>query len=125
MNKRERSTPQQFAKEHWKGVLLASSTLAGAAILLLIRYFRQEHAEEVAAQTKIAPVANIDPLTARELAVLELEAATGRDSTVLLLETGTAAKEVIPNAGEILELLAQGITDKQAQDILRTLRGVR
>ena len=124
MTTKEKTTPQQFAREHWIGVLLASSTLAGAAVLLLIRYFRLKHAEEVESQTSDRPSPDMSPLTARELAVLELEATTGQDPTVVTLEAGVAAKNIIPNAAQIIAELAQGV-DPEGKEALNTLRGVK
>jgi hypothetical protein len=78
-NKETDQTPAQFAKDHWKEIFAVSSTLAGAVILLLIRYYKKHQEDE----------GNPDLNT--DLDVLAEEATSDLPQTPMLVEVGRAA----------------------------------
>lgn len=101
-------TPAEFAKEHWKEIAAVSGTLAGAVILLMIRYHKKRKAEAG------------DLSEDRELDVYEEEASGGNHDTPMLLETGVPVAKHIPDADALSEELAGGLKGK-ARDFMRTL----
>jgi hypothetical protein len=72
---------KEFAKEHWPKMV--AGTVAGAAILLLIHFYRK-HREKS------------DPTTEKALDHLAGEAVNGRDQTSTILETGVAVMKTLP-----------------------------
>ena len=99
----------KFAQDHWKEVLLASSTLAGAAILLLIRFHKNRKQESG------------DQEEDQELSVYEGEAEGGNHDVPVLLETGTSVVGHIENAEELTQQLAEGLPDDKSREMMETL----
>jgi hypothetical protein len=100
------TTAKEFAKEHWPSIL--ASTLAGATILLLIRYYRKKKSERGE---------NIDET---QFAAYEGEAETVTEETPVLLETGLAVLADIPGATQLAKQLAEGLEGK-AKETMYTL----
>ncbi len=111
MSTPEKRTPlaKEFVAEHWSKILVG--TLAGAAILLLIRYYRRRKLGQVTTEEE------------RELQTLEREAVSGHQETPVLLETGLAAIE-LPGARELAEELA-GELEGAAGSTMKTLSELR
>ncbi|MBP7842653.1 hypothetical protein KA017_01475 [Candidatus Woesebacteria bacterium] len=103
-------TPQEFAKEHWKEIVAVSGTLAGAVILLLIRYHKKKRIEAG------------NPDNDLHLQALAGEAESGYDETSVLLETGGAAVRHIKGAIQLTEQLAEGLPETLPDDLDPKLR---
>ena len=101
-------TPAEFAKDHWKEIAAVSGTLAGAVILLMIRYHKKRKAESG------------DDSQDRELDVYEEEATGGNHDTPMLLETGVPVAKHIPDSDTLSEELASGLRGK-ARQFMKTL----
>lgn len=109
LSQHEKERAQAFAKEHWP--IITAGTLAGAAILLLIKYFRDRKKELG------------DTTSDGDLNVYEGEAKYGTDKTAVLLETGAAICRDIPDVTELTAALAQGLEGAD-RDVMETLGGV-
>lgn len=111
---KDKQTPKEFAQDHWKEILAVSGTLAGAVILLFIRYHKKQKENDGNSQEDM------------HLTALEGEAMGQVDDTVMLLETGLAAKEHIPDSKKILEELEKGLPKKgKARRIMRVLKRIK
>lgn len=121
MSSKESFRPtQEFVKENWPKILhLTGGALAGAAIILLIRYHKKIRDEKLSEQEE------------DDLEILSSEAEMGIQETPMILETGLAAAEKIPNSDKLSSELADAIeglgesgepeTSSQAASILRVL----
>lgn len=100
-NVKELTPAGKYAKEHWAEILAISSTLAGAVILLLIRYHRKRKSDEGI------------QLKDKELAILEGEALTStKPDAPLILEL---MPDVARHIGDITELtteLSEGLPEE-------------
>ena len=87
---------KDFVKDNWPKILHATGgALAGAAILLLIRYHKKIRNEKLSAHEE------------DELDILSSEAEMNIHETQMILETGLATAERIPNSGELSSKLAE------------------
>jgi len=109
---KEKANPKEFAQEHWKEILAASGTLAGAVILLLIKYHRNQQKE------------NGELFEDLHLDALEGETLGEPDDTVMFLETGVAVKEHIPDADQLISQLQKGLRGK-ARRKMKIFRKIR
>lgn len=99
-----------FAKEHWP-ILAAASTVAGASILLLIRYHR--HRKALDGSTEPEDV---------ELALHEEDATSiNRPNAPMFFETGQPVVDAIENATELTQQLAEGIDTEEEKNWLLSL----
>lgn len=101
---------REFAKEHWPK--MAAGTVAGAAILLLIHFYRKHKEKE-------------DGAVDTKLDHLEQEAAIGRDPLSTILETGIAVMKTLPpeSVATATEMASVAPTP-QAQESMETLAGL-
>lgn len=107
-------TPQDFAKEHWKEIVAVSGTLAGAVILLLIRYHKKRDKDNGIDEEDL------------HLAALEGEALGKKSDVPMFLDTGIAVKEHIPGSDAILTDLQKGLPKKsKVRRFMKTLRRVK
>lgn len=99
------TTPKEFAEQNWREILAISGTLAGAVILLLIRYHKKRTAR-AAEQSSV--VIQGDP----ELDGLEEEAQLSQRSEVpLLLDLSRELTRHIPDIEQLTDDLAQGLPE--------------
>ena len=108
-----KKTPKEFAEEHWKEIFAISGTLAGAVILLLIRYHRQRKLEEG------------DNSQDTHLDALEGEATSKRPDAVMLIETGVATKQYIQDSDTVITQLSKGLPMGKARKVMRVFRRVK
>lgn len=98
---------KEFAKEHWPKIV--AGTAAGAAILLLIHFYRKQKEKT-------------DPKTEKTLNRLAEEATIGRDQTSTILETGVAAMKELPSeSAAIAAAMAEVAPSQAAQETMEAL----
>lgn len=107
MKKERISEAGEFAKEHLPKIM--AITTAGVSVILLIQYFLNKKKKD--------SISNTD----ENLDILVEEAKTGDDSSAVLLETGEAAMNAIPESSELAEELAESMNDPDAKKTMKTL----
>jgi len=114
------TSPQQrkaeakaFAKEHWP-ILAAASSVAGASILLLIKYYRYRKSIDGSSEP--------DP---DDLLLNEEDARLNIANTPMFLNNGLPTVESIEHATEYTQDLAEGLEDEEEKSWLRALGKLR
>lgn len=91
---------QEFVKENWPKILhVTGGALAGAAILLLIRYHKKVRNEKLSEEEE------------DELEIFESEAEMNIQETPMILETGLATAERIPDSDKLSSELADAMEE--------------
>ena len=97
---------KEFAKEHWPTLL--ASTVAGATILLLIKYYRSKNSGKEDDQ----------------LNGYAEEAAGKTPETPMILEVGLPVIDAIPNAEQLASELEE-VLEEPARGIMNTLKELK
>lgn len=118
MNKANKETStkneaQKFVKENWQSILAASGTLAGAAIFLLIKFYKKRRAEN----GELGEDSHLD--------ALQDDALGNREKVQLLLDLGPESRAAIPNFNELVEELKSGVDDDRLKEILDTIQNIK
>ena len=93
-------TPRVYAHINWEKFFIIAGTVSGAAILLLINYYKNKRLEEG------------NPDDSQHLEALVREAKGGHDETAVLLETGSAVREYIQDSAMLAAELAEGLPEE-------------
>ncbi len=108
VNKEREERAKEFARKHWPEALAATVTIAGAAALLLIRYYKQKEKRLTGGSLE-------------HLEVLEDEARSGIQEIPVLIETGEEVMRALPGADEIAQVMSDQIPDSEGQTAMATL----
>lgn len=105
-------SPAEFAKSHWKEILAASGTLAGAVIFLLIRYHQKRKKDAGEPENKY-------------LDILADDARGSRDEVPLMLEMMSDVNREIPDAASLTEQLAKGLPKGGPRENMQTIGQIK
>jgi len=106
-------TAKEFTEKNWPGIAAISGiTFAGAALMLLFRFYKRRKAE------------NGDNDQDTHLDALETDT-LGRPEVETLLDLAPEARRAISHFDQIIDELKAGVTDERLREILDTIKNVK
>lgn len=99
-NEQPSQTPQEFAKDHWKEILAASGSLAGAVIFLLIKYHKKRSKENGEDTDLYLDIIAKDALLSK------------RDSVPLMIDTIHEVEGHVPDLEALSQKLSEGLPEE-------------